>query len=194
MKSKSYGAWVTFAVTCCVAAAAPQGLVVDAGQSRVDVVVQATVDSFTGKLDAYQAMITVDNGRVVSAALGFNFADVHTGKDGRDEAMHAWQDTTKHPDGKFTLAALEPAADGRFTARGTLELHGVGREIVFPVSVITDHKVYAIDGVAALDTQDFGLPVIRKFGLLKVDPVVKVRFHLQGAVAVGAANKGGKSL
>ena len=96
--------------------------------------------------------------------------------------MNEWLETTKHPEGVFTLSALEPAADGRFEARGTFVLHGVSREIVFPVSVITDRTLYAIDGVATLDTQDFGLPVIRKFGLLKVDPVVKVRFHLQGTV------------
>lgn len=160
--------------------AAPEALVVDATRSRVEIVVKATVDSFTGQLDAYKAAITVDGGRVTAATLKFNFSDVHTGKEGRDEAMHEWQETAKHPDGVFTLAALEPAADGRFNARGTLVLHGVSREIVFTVSVITDGSLYAIDGVAPLDTRDFGLPVIRKFGLLKVEPQVKVRFHLQG--------------
>jgi polyisoprenoid-binding protein YceI len=179
---KSHAVLLAFAVMPLMAWAAPETLVVDAAQSRVEIVVKATVDSFTGKLGAYKAAITVDGGHVTATTLTFSFKDVHTGKDGRDEAMHEWQDTAKHPDGVFTLAALEPAADGRFEARGTFVLHGVSREIVFPVSVITDRTLYAIDGVATLDTQDFGLPVIRKFGLLKVDPLVKVRFHLQGTV------------
>lgn len=174
---------LAFALMPLAAWAVPQELVVDAAQSRVEIVVKATVDSFTGRLDAYRAEITVDGGRVTGATLSFHFKDVHTGKGGRDEAMLEWQETVKHPDGVFTLAELKPADDGRFKARGTLVLHGVSREIVFPVSVITDRMLYAIDGVALLDTQDFGLPVIRKFGLLKIDPVVKVRFHLQGAVA-----------
>lgn len=177
---KSPQSLLVFALMALTASAAPEALVIDSAQSRVEIVVKATVDSFTGRLDGYKAAITVDGGHVTAATLKFNFSDVHTGKTARDEAMHEWQETAKHPDGVFTLAALEPAADGRFNARGTLVLHGVSREIVFTVSVITDGSLYAIDGVAPLDTRDFGLPVIRKFGLLKVEPQVKVRFHLQG--------------
>lgn len=163
-------------------AAAPEPLVIDRAQSRVEIVVKATVDSFTGKLDAYNATVTVEGGRVATATFLFNCSAIRTGKEGRDEAMNEWLETSKHPEGAFTLAALEPAAAGHLNARGTLSLHGVKHEIVFPVSVITDHKVYAIDGEAPVDTRNFGLPVIRKFGLLKVDPIVKIRFHLQGAV------------
>jgi polyisoprenoid-binding protein YceI len=162
--------------------AAAETLVIDPAQSRVEIVVKATVDSFTGKLAAYDAAVTVEGGRVATAMFRFNCSAIRTGKEGRDEAMNQWLEASKHPEGVFKLAALEPAADGQFNARGTLALHGVSREIVFPVSVITDRKVYAIDGEAPLDTRDFGLPVIRKFGLLKVDPLVKIRFHLQGAV------------
>lgn len=169
--------WPAFAV------AAPTPLSIDPAQSRVEVIVKATVDSFTGTLDAYKADITVDAGRVTAATISFRFADVHTGKPARDEAMHEWQDTPKHPDGVFTLKTIETAADGRLTARGALVLHGVSREIAFPISVTTDHRLYAIDGEAPLDTREFGLPIIRKFGLLKVNPLVKVRFHLQGTVA-----------
>lgn len=161
--------------------AAPQPLIVDTDQSRVEIVVKATVDSFTGKLNAYTAGITVDEGRVTAAKLEFHFVDVLTGKEARDEAMHDWQQTAKHPDCSFVLAALEPAPAGRINARGTLTLHGVAREISFPVSVTTDHTLYAVDGEVPIDTRDFGLPIIRKFMLLKVDPVVTVRFHLQGS-------------
>lgn len=162
--------------------AAPQPLAVDLAQSRVEIVVKATVDSFTGKLEAYKAAIAVEDGHVATASFGFKCSAIRTGKEGRDEAMNEWLEISKHPDGSFTLISLAPGADGRLAARGTLSLHGVNREIVFPVSVITDHKVYAIDGEAQLDTRDFDLPIIRKFGVLKVDPLVKVRFHLQGAV------------
>ena len=170
--------WPAFAM------ADPVALSVDPAQSHVEIIVKATVDSFSGSLDAYKADITVDDGRVVAATIGFRFADVHTGKPARDEAMHEWQDTPKHADGAFTLKTIETDAAGHMTARGTLVLHDVSKEIAFPFSVTTDHRLYAIDGEASLDTRDFGLPIIRKFGLLKVNPLVKVRFHLQGAVAV----------
>lgn len=162
-----------------LALADPTPLAVDSAQSRVEIVVKATVDSFTGTLEAYDAEIAVDSGRVTAARFAFHFADVHTGKEGRDEAMNEWQDTRHHPDGVFVLKTIE-SVDNRLEAHGTLRLHDVTREVAFPVTVTTDRKLYSIDGEAPLDTRDFGLPIIRKFAVLKVDPVVRVRFHLQG--------------
>lgn len=164
--------------------AAEVPLKIDAAHSRVEIGVKATVDSFTGHLDNYDAAVTVDPvaGEVRGARFAFLFSEVKTGKDDRDAQMHAWQDTPHHPDGLFTLASLTRAEGGRFTATGTLKLHDMAREIVFPVSVTHDGGLFAIDGDATLDTRDFGLPVIKKFLLLKVDPEVHVRFHIQGSV------------
>ncbi len=165
------------------AAGAP--LVIDYKQSRIEIVVKATVDSFTGNLDTYDAGVWIDpdTGAVSAARVAFRFADVKTGKADRDAAMHEWQETEKHPDGLFTLATLTRGESGAMTATGTLTLHGQAKEISFPASVTHEGGLYAIDGEATLDTQDFGLPIIRKFLLLKVDPSVRVNFHLQGTVA-----------
>ena len=172
---------------------AERPLAIDREQSRVEVLVKATVDSFTARLVNYHAAVTVDPkaARVTAATVSFRFEDVRTGKDKRDKEMHAWQDTATYPEGRFTLVALEPAAgdggpvagNGHLTARGTLVFHGATRELSFPVAVTTDRALYAIDGEAPIDTREFQLPVIRKFGILKVDPHVVVRFHLQGTVA-----------
>lgn len=165
-------------------AAAEKPLQVDVDQSHIDVVVQATLDSFTGRLAAYDPVILVaDDGRITAARLGFHFADVLTGKPKRDRAMHEWQHTAEFPDGEFVLTALAPASDGRIRASGRLTLHGVTRELTFPVSLTRQGSLHAVDGDAAIDVRDFDLPVIRMFGLLKVDPVVHVKFHLQGRVS-----------
>ena len=179
-----------FALLPVCLGAAPSPLVVDPSQSRIEVAVPCTMDSFTGTLDAYAADITVDGGRVTAAKLSFNFTDVHTGKAARDEAMHDWQDTPKHPSCSFVLRTLEPisGSGSRFNATGTFTLHDVATELTFPVSVTTEQNRYAIDGEAPLDTRNFGLPIIRKFGLLKVEPLIKVRFHLQGAIKVPVVN------
>lgn len=165
--------------------AASVPLVIDLTQSRIEVVVKATVDSFTGTLDNYDAGVWVDEetGAVAKARVAFHFADVKTGKADRDTAMHEWQDTEKNPDGLFALSALTRNEAGAMTATGTLALHGQAKEIEFPVAVTHDGGLYGIDGDVTLDTQEFGLPVIRKFLVLKVDPVVHVRFHLQGTLA-----------
>lgn len=173
--------------------AATQRLVIDRSNSQVEVAVHATVDSFTAKLANYDAQIEVDpaTARVTAARFQFRFAELKTGKEKRDREMHEWQQTEAHPDGEFALTALESTADGRFTARGTLRLHGVTKELSFPVAVTTDRRLFAVDGEPSLDTRDFGLGVIRKFAVLKVDPVVKVRFHLQGSLPVSTVANGG---
>lgn len=163
--------------------AAEAPLRIDPAQSRVEVAVKATADSFVGALDAYAADIRMDTdtGKVASARFDFHFSDVKTGKTDRDAAMHEWQDTPAHPDGVFVLAEIGPdAKTGANVARGTLEFHGVSHEIRFPVSITTEAGRCALDGEAVVDTRQFGLPIIRKLLVLKVDPEVRVRFHLQG--------------
>lgn len=168
-----------------VLVAAERPLVVDKARSQIDIVVKATVDSFTGSLTDYDARLVVDDesGQVKTTEVRFNFSDVKTGKDARDAKMHDWQDTPHHPGGVFVLQRFEAGADGKRTAHGELEFHGLRRALSFPVTITRDQKLYAIDGEATIDTRDFDLPVIRMMGLLKVDPLVKVHFHLQGRVA-----------
>lgn len=159
-------------------------LVIDRAHSKVEIAVHATVDSFVATLADYDAVLTVDQAgaRVVGAAFRFKFADVKTGKAARDKHMHEWQHTEEFPDGEFTLDELKSIGDGQFTARGALRLHGVTKPLEFPVTITTDKTLFAVNGSTPLDTREFGLPVIRKFGLLKVNPVVTVRFHLQGVL------------
>lgn len=167
--------------------AAERPLVVDRAQSRIDVAVKATMDSFVARLAAYEPEISVaETGAIIGARLAFHFRDVMTGKDGRDKAMHKWQETQKYPDGLFVLTALQPGEGGQATASGRLTLHGVARDVTFPVSIHRDGARYALDGEVPVDTREFGLPGIRMFAVLKVDPVVHVRFHLQGTTEPGA--------
>lgn len=185
------GSWFLLAGLAALVARAdaeelPLGI--DEAHSRVEIVVSASVDSFIVKLERYEALVAVDPaaGEVRSARFVFRFMDVKTGKADRDAQMHVWQDTEHHPDGEFALASLVRGADG-LIAHGTLRLHGRARAIDFPVSVSHEGGLFAIDGDAPLDTRDFGLPIIKKFLVLKVDPEVHVRFHLQGRVAPAAA-------
>ncbi|AOS46397.1 YceI-like domain protein [Lacunisphaera limnophila] len=156
-------------------------LTFDPAASRVEVVVKATVDSFTGRLEKFEPEVTLGaDGQIATARLRFRFADVKTGKEKRDRAMHEWQQTDRFPDGEFELATLTPAPDGRWLATGRLTFHGQTRPLDFPVTLKWQGPAATIDGEAQIDTREFGLPVIRMMGLLKVDPLVLVRFHLEG--------------
>lgn len=168
--------------------AAETPLIVDKQQSRIEYAVTATMDTFSGKLTAYDLDLASDpaaTGKISRAELRFRFTDLRSNNVKRDQQMRDWQNTEQFPECIFTLTALEPAATaGRFTARGQFIFHGMTRDLVFPVSLShSEDGLHVIDGEARIDTRDFGLPIIRKFGLLKVDPVVTVKLHLQARPA-----------
>lgn len=176
---------------CSLPAALPAietPLIVDKQQSSIDYSVTATIDSFVGKLANYELELANDpaaTGKITRAELRFRFMDLRSDNSKRDQQMREWQNTEQFPECVFTLTALEPAATpGRFTARGQFVFHGMTRDLVFPVSVSsTEDGLHVIDGDARIDTRDFGLPIIRKFGLLKVEPVVTIKLHVQARPA-----------
>ena len=178
-------ALVTLGAATLTASAAEQALSVDKANSRVDIAVKATVDSFVAKLTDYAPSIQLNSelGTVTAAKISFHFADIRTGNEKRDHEMNVWQETDKFPDGNFTLGKLTMDSAHKVSAHGSLVLHGVTHELQFPVTLSRSGSGMTVDGEAELDTRWFGLPVIRKFGLLKVDPIVVVRFHLTGAIA-----------
>jgi len=157
-------------------------LVVDKRESHIQIQVRATLSSFVARLPDYDAVITVApaSGRVESAQFNANFSGVKTGVAARDSDMNEWQETDQFPRLGFDLISMEPGERGTFVAHGLLHLHGVEQSVSFPVAITTDRRLLAVDGELSVDTRDFGLPIIRKFFILTVNPVVHLRFHLQG--------------
>jgi len=150
-------------------------------QSSIQVDVKATVDSFVGELTAYDLQLSVDasSGMVESCTFEFDFSALDTGKKKRNEQMLEWLEYPKHPKGLFQLVRLEETADGQ-RALGTLTLHGVSKEITFPVTIQRDGEQLLIDGRAHLNYHDFGLETIRMMLLVTVNPEFDVILHLEG--------------
>lgn len=157
--------------------------VLDRAESHVDIAVKATLGSFVAHLVDYQVAITLDpeDGRVETAAFHADLSGVKTGRADRDHNMSEWFQTNEFPQVVFELGAVDRGPNGALTARGQVHLHGQRREIRFPITVSVNRGLTVIDGTTTLDTQDFGLPIIR-FLVLTVDPVVQVHFHLQGSL------------
>ena len=164
------------------AGAAGQPLVIDPAGSTVEVVVKSTIDPFVARLDSFEARVSLDpaTGRPVEAWFRTDFGRIRTGKNDRDRDMNTWQRTGTFPTVSFKSTGIAPSPGGGWMAKGTLRLHGMDRGISFPFTATVSNGLIVLDGIAELDTRDFGLPVIRKLWLLKVDPLVRVHFHLQG--------------
>jgi len=156
-------------------------LAVDPLRSTVEVDVRATLDSFVGRVELDDAAVAfpADARWPKAAAVHFRFSALKTGRSRRDADMIAWLGGGE-PTGSFELTRLEPGPNGRLLAHGGLTIHGVTRPVAFPVTLTVDRNLCAIDGETVIDTRRFNLPVIRLLLLLKVDPLVRVRFHLQG--------------
>jgi len=166
------------------AAAAERTVTMDPARSRLEVNVKANVDKFTAKVSGFQADIRVDDSsRLPTAAVvRFRFDAIKTGKPDRDKEMNAWEQSGAYPDVSFTLTRITASPRGGYDAEGQVHLHGVDRPVHFPVTVALQGEKFVVDGQAALDTRDFGLPVIKKYLVLKVDPHVGVLFHVEGSL------------
>jgi polyisoprenoid-binding protein YceI len=156
----------------------------DRSESHVDIAVKATLGSFVARLEDFNVAITLDpeSGRIETTSFHADLSAVKTGRTDRDHNMNDWLQTNEFPHVDFELGTVDRGPNGELTARGQFRLHGQQHEMRFPVTVSVNRGLAVIDGTATLDTQDYGLPIIR-FLLLTVDPVVQVHFHLQGSLA-----------
>jgi polyisoprenoid-binding protein YceI len=161
------------------AGAAP--IEIDYSKSSVEVAVNATVDSFVGRLQKYTASIDCEtNSDFPSRAeIRFDFKDLATGDKGRDAAMLQWLEYSDHREAGFALLSWRISNSTNYVI-GVFKMHGVERELEIPVARRRDGLSWEIAGQAKLDYRDFKLPKIRKALLLTVDPKLVVTFHLMG--------------
>jgi polyisoprenoid-binding protein YceI len=171
------------------AAPGEQALELDADRSSIEVLVQASFGSFTGKLPHYEADIRVDAAHQVigRAVVNFTFADLRTGIALRDRHMREWEDSVRFPNVSFHMGSIETTPDNRTLVHGGLVLHGIEHAVSFPVSLLVAGPVYSVDGEVEIDYRDFGLAPIHRFWVLVVEPRMIVRFHLQGRLAAEPA-------
>ena len=168
-----------FAGFAATVGAAP--LEVDYKQSKIDVAVSATIDSFVGHLDRYEAAVDCEaaTNLPTKAAVSFNFSDLKTGNTDRDAEMLKWLEYTANPKATFILNDWRQSGTTNL-AVGELTIHGVTKVIQMPVVAKNTNGVWDISGEANFDYRDFNLPKIRKMLMLVVNPHLKVTFHLIG--------------
>ncbi len=89
-------------------------------------------------------------------------------------------DAQKFPEIRFTSTRIEEIAPGRFRVAGKLELHGVRKELDFPVAGTPEHY----SGKTRFKQTDFGIqPVSVAGGAVKVKDEVEIDFDIYPGVA-----------
>ncbi len=154
----------------------------DPQRSVIEVGVRSTLETFQCRVARFDAQVTMERGtqRIEQAAVTFVLADVKTGRARRDEDLLAWGGAEGSPTLSFRLTEMTRAEGGKLLVRGTVTMHGVEKTVSFPVRSLVEGSLHTFDGAAVIDYRDFGLPVIRKYLILSVNPRLEVRFHLQG--------------
>jgi polyisoprenoid-binding protein YceI len=158
-------------------------LLVNSADSEIDVAVHATGADFVAKLAAFESKISFadSNSLPTSASIGWDFADLNTGKKGRDKEMLRWLHHAETPRGRFVMTKCE-LKDGSVAASGQLTMHDAVRDVSIPMKMVRDGNRVAFEGTVTLDHRDFGLPKIVKLAVLKVEPVLTVHFKIAGTV------------
>ncbi|HWG49330.1 MAG TPA: YceI family protein [Candidatus Acidoferrales bacterium] len=84
-------------------------------------------------------------------------------------------DAPKYPQIRFTSSRIEQIGPGRFQITGKLDLHGVTKELEFPVSATGKHYT----GKTKFKQTDFGIqPVSAGGGTVKVKDEVEIEFDV----------------
>jgi polyisoprenoid-binding protein YceI len=115
-----------------------------------------------------------------SLNLSWKFSDLKTADDKRDAEMIKWLGGAA-PEGSFRFSKTWEDG-GKTFAMGELKIHGVTKSVGFPYTAKKDGNFVTIDGTVAMNYQDFGLPIVSNFAVMKVNPALTVRFHLVGEV------------
>jgi polyisoprenoid-binding protein YceI len=153
-------------------------------QSKIEVAVSSTVDSFVGHLAKYNAAIECVPSTVLptGADLSFDFADLKTGNTDRDAAMLKWLQYDSNRTATFHLTGWNRAGTTNL-AVGNLAIHGVSKEVQMPVVVSLTDTAWDISGETMIDYTNFKLPKIRKALFLTVNTKLEIKFHLKGKLA-----------
>jgi len=172
---------VGFVARAITASAA--SLEIDPQQSKIEVAVSSTIDSFVAHLDKYEATVDCDSSVPLPAKadVNFNFADLKTGNTDRDAAMLKWLEYDANPTATFHLTGWSQAGTTNI-ASGQLTIHGVSTAVHMPAVVTHTGTTWNISGQTTFDYRDFKLSKIRKALFLTVDPHLTVKFHLSGKI------------
>jgi len=154
-----------WALACAIALAAAPVAAADYVQapgsgSMLTFATQYDGETFTGSFPGFVTKFSFDPANLASARLDVTIplAGVKTGNDDRDATLRGidFFDIAKFAQARYTATEFHDRGAGRYTAVGTLELHGVRR----PVNLLftwMPGKAPVLMGKAEVNRLDFGI-------------------------------------
>jgi hypothetical protein len=94
-------------------------------------------------------------------------------------------DAKRYPEVLIVLSAVGPEREGEVDVRGTLALHGVTRDVAFPLQVLrADEGGLRISGDLRIRQRDFGIEPESVHGVVKVSNDVDLHFSVEAVPTV----------
>jgi len=137
---------------------------------------RATVADFQGRATAATGELVGGAGPADARGwIEVRWADIDTKNGTRNRHMLQTVDAERFPVIRFDVTAVRPGAD---SVAGTLALHGVTRQVVWPVTVRlgTDSVTVAAD--FPVDMREYGIKPPVKFLIARMGAVVTVHVRL----------------
>jgi polyisoprenoid-binding protein YceI len=155
------------------------------GPSRVRFDAKAFLHDFAGKSSQIEGTIRVGDPDRLSGAeacIRIDAASLDTGNSTRDGIMRDDHlETARFPTIDFLLKMVDgvthQTGSWEFTARGTLSLHGVSREIQFPIRARQEGDAVRLAGQLPLKMTDYRIRIPR-FLFLTVEDTIQVSFDV----------------
>lgn len=173
----------TILIITCITSSLVLGatdLAIDKETTWIKATAKATGHSFDAYPTNYQVHIELEGEKVTGATFSCKVTDLTTDKEKRDTEMFHWLESEHMPSMGFTMTSVKEDS-GKQVLVGDFKLHDQVQQIEIPITMTEIDGKVTVDGDVTLDTRLFKLPIIKKMGFLKVQPLVKVAFHLTGA-------------
>ncbi len=139
---------------------------------------RATVADFQGRAGAATGELVGGGGAGPADARGWievRWADIDTRNGTRNRHMLKTVDAERFPVIRYDVTAARPGTD---SVVGTLTLHGVTRQVVWPVTVRLGTDTVSVAADFPVDMRDYGIKPPVKFVIARMGPVVTVHVRL----------------
>ncbi len=153
-------------------------LAISPGASKVEFTGSKVTGSEHGSFQKFEGTISLVDGKPEKSrvAVDIDTASVTTDADGLADHLKTadFFEVTKYPKASFVSSTITPNADkpGTYTVSGTLELHGVKKNISFPATITVKPDSVSVESEFAINRKDFGIMYAGRTNDLIRDEVV----------------------